>query len=554
MDKFDVINESINDKIIGNDRIGLLLTKLDSCAKMNAYDKSVYECMMPKIDKALSGNFENIVSDVVPYFTLDEMNEICPDNNIGNIDPDKYYSILREEFSKYNNAKSIEEKANISNNILSLGWNPSVELNEKNIKFARNRQIKWLQERACKVIDLTKMNTDVDIVQESSSSMKKLYDKNKLYPVYIVLSFTNTPFGKVIRTLKHSTYTHAGLCLDSDLKNIVTFKFGSMWNGFSTESLDFYINVNDGALLDVLAIFVDEATRYKLELAILDFVSKKDKTKYGFGNLFNILLNRAKNNDPEALSMVCSQFVDTVLKIANIDLTNKPSNLVIPQDFQEISKNPKVYKVYEGLAKEYDEKKVERSISSLFKTTPISQISYNDAIDLATESFCPSSFYYTTENSKANEILKEIRYLLTPEAVVYERKLPFKFNDKGDLSINFSKSLEQEYQDSHKLLTSYSSDNMEGIKHELARLFFINSTIEKKIKKMKKDDERYKVIIDLRARVLNDFKKYFKAVLKEEKEFNFTEYYKNSEYYDSSITIDNTTMKFIGSLIKKIPK
>lgn len=553
MDKFDVINESVNNKITDNDRIGLLVTKLDSCAKTNAYDKYVYEYMMPKIDKALSGNFENIVSDVVPYFTLDEMNEICPDNNIGNIDPDKYYSILREEFSKYNNAKSVEEKVNISNNILSLGWNPSVELNEKNIKFARNRQIKWLRERACKVIDLTKMNTDIDVVQESSSNMKKLYDKNKLYPVYIVLSFTNTPFGKVIRTLKHSTYTHAGLCLDSDLKNIVTFKFGAHWNGFSSESLDVYIDAYDDALLDVLTIFVDEATRYKLELAILDFVTKQDKTRYGFGNLFNILLNKAKN-DPENIALVCSQFVDVVLKIADIDLTNKPSNLVIPQDFHEISKNPKVYKVYEGLAKEYNEKKVERSISSLFKTTPINQISYNDAIDLATESFCPSSFYYTTENSKANEILKEIRYLLTPEAVVYERKLPFKFNDKGDLSINFSKTLEQEYQDSHKLLTSYSSDNLEGMKHELARLFYINSTIEKKIKKMNKDDEEYKKLIDLRARVLNDFRKYLKIVLEQDKEFNFTEYYKNSEYYDSSIVIDNTTMKFIGDLLKKIPK
>ena len=69
---------------------------------------------------------------------------------------------------------------------------------------------------------------------------------------------------------------------------------------------------------------------------------------------------------------------------------------------------------------------------------------------------------------------------------------------------------------------------------------------------MKKDDDQYKPIIDLRARVLNDFKKYMKVVLKKEPEFNFNEYFKASEYYDSSIVIDNSTMKFLGSLIKKI--
>ena len=43
-----------------------------------------------------------------------------------------------------------------------------------------------------------------------------------------------------------------------------------------------------------------------------------------------------------------------------------------------------------------------------------------------------------------------------------------------------------------------------------------------------------------------------KVVLKKEPEFNFNEYFKASEYYDSSIVIDNSTMKFLGSLIKKI--
>ena len=39
---------------------------------------------------------------------------------------------------------------------------------------------------------------------------------------------------------------------------------------------------------------------------------------------------------------------------------------------------------------------------------------------------------------------------------------------------------------------------------------------------------------------------------REDKEFNFSEYYKNSEYYDGSKVIKNTTLKGIGKLIKSI--
>ena len=67
---------------------------------------------------------------------------------------------------------------------------------------------------------------------------------------------------------------------------------------------------------------------------------------------------------------------------------------------------------------------------------------------------------------------------------------------------------------------------------------------------MKKDkQDEYKKLIDLRARVLNDFKKYLKIVLDSDKEFNFGDYYKNSEYYDSNIMIDKETLSLIRGLL-----
>ena len=100
----------------------------------------------------------------------------------------------------------------------------------------------------------------------------------------------------------------------------------------------------------------------------------------------------------------------------------------------------------------------------------------------------------------------------------------------------------------------YDMTNEEGIKHELARLFYINSIIEKKLKKKKQQDPEYKELTDLRARVINDFTKYFKIIKTNDKEFDFNKYIKNSEYYNKTITVDNSTLKFTGNYIKAILK
>ena len=68
---------------------------------------------------------------------------------------------------------------------------------------------------------------------------------------------------------------------------------------------------------------------------------------------------------------------------------------------------------------------------------------------------------------------------------------------------------------------------------------------------MQKGDPNYKKFIDLRARVLNDFRKYFKIVLEKEPDFDFAAYFQKSEYYNGNIIIDNSIVKFTGALIKK---
>lgn len=541
--------------ICENDKVGLINIQLDSCAQMSLKEKAVYDIdILPAIKANIdSNNFEKILPKIVPYFTQTEM------DNMGR----SFDCLSNEEFSKklFSLSKHIGigcqlgPDSEIGQECLNIGWGPGIPVNEKAMKFARQRQSKWLAAKAPTIIDITNLKSESSIIVESTQRMRDMYKEKNLYPVYIVLSYTETFFGKAIRFVKNSTYSHAGICLDSNLSKITTYKFDlGIDGGVNVESIDDYIRKTDKAIVKVLCMFVDKATREKLEKSINYYLKNKDKTAYSFKNIFNILINKAVPNDPENLRLVCSQFVDTVLKLANIDITDKPSNLVSPGDFEMINSNPKIYKVFEGFAKDYKDRNVEQTISILFKSYNLNTLKYSKVMQMVSERYIEGYFSIVEDNDKANYYLSNARQLLTPEAVIFERKLPIRVNNSGDVTIELYKSLEDQYQEAHRLLKGYDKTNLPGIKHELARLYYLNSVIEKKIKKIEKADDKYTKLVNLRSRILNDFTKYFKIVSEQEPNFDFADYYSKSEYYNGAITIDNSTLKFTGKVIKSFLK
>ena len=86
------------------------------------------------------------------------------------------------------------------------------------------------------------------------------------------------------------------------------------------QSLEFVDEIKDSDLYIMISNKLKELDKEKDKV-----VEKKDKTKYGFGNLLNILFNRKREYDPKNLSLVCSQFVDVIFKLANIDVLTTQS-------------------------------------------------------------------------------------------------------------------------------------------------------------------------------------------------------------------------------------
>ena len=144
------------------------------------------------------------------------------------------------------------------------------------------------------------------------------------------------------------------------------------------------------------------------------------------------------------------------------------------------------------------------------------------------------------------------------ETMIHESKdLPIKFDNYGNLLITKPNDvdLDKEYFESHRLLLAYEeNENIDGIKFELCRLWYLNNIAENRIYTSKLSAAEIKKINISRGRILNDFNKYIKVVLKKDKNFNFNNFYSKSKFDDKQIRVNRSTLKFSFSYVKQLLK
>ncbi len=316
-------------------------------------------------------------------------------------------------------------------------------------------------------------------------------DKN---PVYIIMVYTGSAFGKLIKRYTHGVYTHAAIAIDGTLDKLYSFNLANNYSkrgGFSIESLEGYIRDNKDGIMCVYTVFITDEQKRKLKKQLDYFTYNVDKTKYSIFNVFTMIVNKPVEL---ANDMICSQFVDRMLKMIDMDITGKASALVTPNDLYKTT-STKVFKVFEGRVDEYDKRKADRTVKKLSKSA------------------------------------------------ITEKHSPVQFDKEGNLLIlKDIKDIETEYNKSHKLLMSYDkTGNYDAMKPELCKLWYMNNKLEYIIFKTKKRNKEYE---DMRARVLNDFNKYLKIVNSNDPAYVFSSDYDNSRYGDSSFKISRHTLKY----------
>lgn len=423
------------------------------------------------------------------------------------------YSLLEHgikvpEYNKYNLDRiNILRKSIYENNndaIIQCGWIPGIEFNSEN----RSKASKLVRDKMDALTYSIIAYNEYCIEEATNSSNKKA--------VSIVLVQGNSLLGKTIRKVQGTEFSHASISLDEDLKRIYSFNMRGGNNGLTYESVKAYIE--DGvSKIGVYTFLVSDKVYKQLEKILDNFNLYKNKTKYSILNLLTIPFNIDLDLD---MKMVCSEFVDKLLKLSEIDLTNKKSSLVSPKDFINATKSkPNIIEVFNDHPRKFKPLELKKKIEKLKKSNlPVYEfVEYND------------------------EFINEAK------------SFPIQFDNNGNLLLKNIKRIdfEQEYTNSHRLLMEYDKqESYDPMKFELAKMQFFITLLEKKIYKQGKDKSVKE--LKVRARFLNDFKKYLKLVVANDKTFNFTEYYEKSLFNDAIIQIDNSTLKYGWKALKQI--
>lgn len=414
--------------------------------------------------------------------------------------------------------------------ILELGWNPDLPFTPENRAKADNRikdKLKAINGTTT-IIDTKYLNLD------NYTEAKEVSKKNILYPVYIVLVEGKRVFSSLTKKFTHSRISHAAIGFDPKLDKLYSFNAGDFveknkkFGGLSIEDVSKYTK---DKTLEVYTIFTKEEDYKKIRKMVDSFIDNRDKLSYSYLNILTLAFNIPMNRKTK---MICSQFVDRILKLCNIDITHKDSSMVTPADFENASyRNKKIYKVYDGMVGEYKGKKISDTIEKMInQVEPIKE---------------------------GVSFLSEFAINIAAIPVYESKAFPVQFDKDGNLLIKNRKKLDygSEFSKSHKLLMQYhDSKNYDGMKYELAKLWFMNNTIEDKVhnKKDKSTNSSESTIelINHRAHILGDFNKYLKEVLKAEKDFNFTSYYEETPFSDAFIRFNSSTLYFTAKTLKDI--
>ena len=542
------------------------------------------------IDESLSYRYEkdNKKMSTLPFFSPSEMIDlgVFSNNNMYSNNPDntevadgfttrQWFDVYQDIFNGaiaenrmafdwmtkvrelYRDYDQIKESGDIEKinarkqSILELGWNPEIEFTQENMVLADNRINALLEFKQARIkhVDLTQIDdaNDPDMNAE---------ERKDISPIYVILSRGKKWYSDVISKVTKSEYSHASVGTDHTMNNNYSYLTG----GFKKEDLKSYGDDR----ITVFTFFVNNKYAQKFKEKLEDFKQHASDSIYDLSKMFDYVVNNTKERADE-YAQVCSTFVNKILTSAGIPLEKPKRGIATPEDINRSMNKNAIYKIFDGKATEYDADKAGKKIKKLLSSNSVKVLKeesfiLNEAnliLDYLNESNSIDQIHYLWEhrdilNDKSKTIVETYLSQYTEVAVMEISDLPIQFNDDGDLLIYKIKKSDFDYhkelKDSIKLMKLYESqDNYDGMKYELAKLWYMNQTIESKLEKSSN-----KKLVDARSNILNAFYTYCEKVMKYEKDWNFVTYYESTPYSKEGVKINKSTLINTGKLLKGI--
>jgi hypothetical protein len=176
--------------------------------------------------------------------------------------------------------------------------------------------------------------------------------EQKMANVYILFTKTGSFFSQTIGLYTKAPFNHVSIALDRELTELYSFGRKRPYNplraGFVKETVHGGIYGRfPNTMCELYSLKVTDRQKEKITRVINHF--KKNQHLYGY-NLLGIATVPFGKPLERGNKFFCSQFVATVLKMAGIELWDKPTGLITPE---ECRKTKQLRKIYSGPLLDY---------------------------------------------------------------------------------------------------------------------------------------------------------------------------------------------------------
>ena len=324
-----------------------------------------------------SDNSNMVIAPIDQYYSpTDKIDYSSSDVNVSHeevVDEISWKRVISELCVRMNNISDSKQKNAIKSEISMLGWNPEIPFNEEALERVRNSK---------HAMHIFREVDAEDYIKSIHSFNEATYEelKDKIVPVYICLFSGKALHSRAIEWYTHTEWSHAAMSFDSSMKQMYTFNANNNVSadgksaGFTIESIEKYWRIDPSIKFKVHALFVTAAQRDMMRDAVDWYIKHQDDTKYSMKTIINIFFKKASdfgNEFKNKTEMVCSQFVYTILAIANLKLrVTKDASLVSPGDLDK-SIDDRLFSMFIGGIGIYSSKKIDNMCRKIIPTLPL---------------------------------------------------------------------------------------------------------------------------------------------------------------------------------------
>ena len=328
-------------------------------------------------DGYTSDNSNMVIAPIDQYYSpTDKIDYSSSDVNVSHeevVDETSWKRVISELCVRMKNTSDSRQKNAIKSEISMLGWNPEIPFNEEALKRVRNSK---------HTMHIFREVDAEDYIKSIHSFNEATYEelKDKIVPVYICLFSGKELHSRAIEWYTHTEWSHAAMSFDSSMKQMYTFSANNNVSadgksaGFTIESIEKYWKIDPSIKFKVHALFVTAAQRDMMRDAVDWYIKHQDDTKYSMKTIINIFFKKASdfgNEFKNKTEMVCSQFVYTILAIANLKLrVTKDASLVSPGDLDK-SIDDRLFSMFIGGIGVYSSKKIDNMCRKIIPTLPL---------------------------------------------------------------------------------------------------------------------------------------------------------------------------------------